>query len=57
MTRCFVSEQIAAHRNQEELLEVCFTCDEVITEDEESTEVLINGFGWNHVHSHCIKER
>lgn len=58
MNRCYVSEQIAAHCNRdEELLDVCFHCDEAITEDDESTEVLINGFGWNHVHNNCISEK
>ena len=54
MTRCYVSEQIAAHCNQdEELLECCFHCDEAIEEDDESHEVLIQGAGWCHVHDEC----
>lgn len=57
MTRCYVSEQIAAHCNQdEELFDVCFHCEEAITEDDESHEVSIQGAGWCHVHDKCNDE-
>jgi hypothetical protein len=57
MSRCYVSEQIAAHCNQdEELFDVCFYCEEAITEDDHSEEILIEGFGWNHVHNHCKRK-
>lgn len=57
MTRCYVSESIAAHCNQdEEFKDVCFYCEKAIEEDDHSEEIFIEGFGWNHTHTHCKKD-
>ena len=58
MSRCYVSEQIAEHCNKpEELLPLCFYCDEAIEQDDDCHEVLISGFGWQQVHECCLEDK
>jgi len=56
MTRCYVSEQIAAHCNQpEQEIYVCWHCGEEVKEDS-LQEVKTNSSGWQSISECCIEE-
>jgi hypothetical protein len=54
MSNCPVSSQIADHVNSEPV-QYCYQCDQMFTEDDNSTEVkTINGY--KHVHDECLED-
>ena len=50
---CGISDQIAIHCNQE-IKDVCFICERLITEDESADEVMVKGVGWQLIHDECL---
>ena len=56
MTRCYVSEQIAAHCNQpEQEIYACWHCGEEVEEDS-LLEVKTDSSGWQSISECCIEE-
>jgi hypothetical protein len=54
LTRCWASEVIAAHCNQDES-EYCYNCGELIAEDDNNTEIK-NRDGYNFVCDDCVED-
>ena len=51
---CGIENQIAIHCNQDETT-ICFGCDEIISEDDEATEIRTRDCGYQFVCDECIE--
>lgn len=55
MSYCHVSNQVAINADEESSFS-CWSCEETITEDEDSHEVLTRDSGLQHVCTDCLDE-